>query len=73
MTLSRARITDRYMPAFDMGQWTHQWIESQHHLDADQSGVFALHIVACLIRNVEPDDEQVPTDCGGGIQRYRLL
>lgn len=67
MTLSRARIADKYMPVFGMGQWTHRWIESQHHPDADQSGVFALHTVACLLRNVEPDDEPVPL----GLRRWK--
>jgi len=59
--MSRARIFSRYKSSLG-GPWTHQWIDSQHDPNADQSGIFALHNVDCLLRNAEPGDEHVPPE-----------
>ena len=62
MNMSRARMLPQYKSSSLGGRWTHQWIESQNDPNADESGIFALHNVHCLIRNKEPGEEYVPPE-----------
>lgn len=46
---------------FHQRKLAHQWTPSQLHPDVDQSGIFALHTVDCLLRYANPNSERPVT------------